>query len=379
VKVLFNCTTNVVGGGSKNASIFIRHAIHDDRFNFQFAISAKVKSILESWNIDTSGMELFQNNPARRMEERNRLRRYEQEFAPDIVYTMAGPAYVRFRATHLMGISNPHITHGNLDSFAFAGFPIGTLKALLSTLYKMVHARRADKFIFQTEVSRRGFCKRLKVARDRTYLVPNAVDDELAKTALTSLNPSKHSTSSKRTKVIFCPAAPYPHKALSTIPYIAIEMKRLDCPDFLFLLTIPKGSDIFLEIKNVLASSDASDNVSTIGEFNYSNARKHYSDADVVFVPSILETFSATYLEAFVYRKPLVVAKKQFARDICEDAAEYVDPLDFKSTAEIFSILLFGDDVCRKLIEKGSERLASFVDQRERYEMIAQILLSHSE
>ena len=41
----------------------------------------------------------------------------EKEFNPDIVYTMGGPSYFLFKSYHVMGISDPYITHAKILNF----------------------------------------------------------------------------------------------------------------------------------------------------------------------------------------------------------------------------------------------------------------------
>ena len=64
---------------------------------------------------------------------------------------------------------------------------------------------------------------------------------------------------------------------------------------------------------------EVEDLVKNIGPYHYSEISSHYAQADIVFVPSLLETFSATYLEAMVANKPLVVAQKDFAKEVCKN------------------------------------------------------------
>ena len=58
------------------------------------------------------------------------------------------------------------------------------------------------------------------------------------------------------------------------------------------------------------------------------NCPKLYNQADAMFLPTLLETFSASYPEAMKMERPILTSDLDFAKDICGDAALYFNPLD---------------------------------------------------
>ena len=52
-------------------------------------------------------------------------------------------------------------------------------------------------------------------------------------------------------------------------------------------------------------------------------------------MPSLLETFSTSYLEAIAASRMIIVPKKGFAREVCQDAAIYFDENDISSLFNI--------------------------------------------
>ena len=119
-RVLFNCTTNVVGGGAKNAFLFILSALEESSFHWNFAVSQAVTNLLEKKGVTLDeSFHLFETSPAKNVRDRERLRSIAINNECDIVYTMAGPAYVDFQMIHVQGISNAYITHADAEAFAF--------------------------------------------------------------------------------------------------------------------------------------------------------------------------------------------------------------------------------------------------------------------
>lgn len=374
MNVLFNCSTNVVGGGAKNAAIFIRHALNRPQERFSFALSGQVKSILDSWHIESDELHLFDASPARCPRARKRLSSLARDLGVDMVYTMAGPAYTSFDATHVMGISNPFITHADRQAVFLGATPVKMFLRILQISYQMGHARRADAWIFQTKEARDGFCRRLRVGRERTVVVPNAIDGDFASyfdsRPVEAINPANSEVN------IFCPGLPYLHKALQLVPAIAAEVQAVlrGSVGCRFVLTIDENTDLWGNIHKECVQLGVENIVTTIGSYRYSDAPAAYEKADVVFIPSILETFSASYLEAFAAKIPLVAADKGFARDICGDAAVYVDPFDAPGAASELVRLIRDGDRQLDLIKKGLDVVETYGDQESRFGKILKTL-----
>ncbi len=373
MKILFNCTTNIVGGGVKNSAIFIKYALKDKRFQYIFAVSPQVKDILDKWNVNTDQMYLFDISPARDKNQRNRLKKLSKDLKADMVFTMAGPAYIDFDILHVMGMSNPYVSHVDLQGLRIGNSPFAIMKNILLTSYQSYYARKADFFIFQTNAARNGFCKRLFIDKSRTEVIVNSIGNEF----LDYFRNQPFKNMDINSKIsIFCPAAAYKHKALHLIPSIANKMreKTQGKYEFEFILTIDKDLSYWLEIENITKKLNVKKYIKTIGLFNYTEAPKLYEKSDLVFVPSILETFSASYLEAFVAKKPLIVADKGFARDICKDGAIYIDPFDPSATAEIINDLIMNVKKQEDIVEKGNKVVKLYGDQKNRYENIVNYL-----
>jgi len=373
MKLLFNCTTNNVGGGVKNSAMFIKYALQDKINTYFFAISPQVKDILDKWNIQINNSYLFEKSPAKNQNIRKQLIKLANELDIDLVFTMAGPAYVKFKQIHVLGISNPYITHTD-----FQGLTIGkNIKYIFITslllLYQAFYSRKADFWIFQTKESRNGYIKRYFVSKNNTFVVSNSIGTEFLDYYKDKpiVLPNKNTTIN-----IFCPAAGYLHKGLHLIPLIAKELNFIakETYNFKFILTIDKKSDLWLNIYEKSKKYLIEDKIENIGPYNYTTVMHYFDSANIVFVPSILETFTASYLEAFASKRLLFVADKKFAKDICQDAAVYIDPFDAIATAEKINFVINNPNSQKEKIEKGVEILKLYGTQKERFEKIISYL-----
>lgn len=373
MRVLFNCATNVVGGGVKNAAWFIKLALNDNEIFWYFVVSPQVYDVLKDWNV-LNGAELFvfEISPSKSYSARRRLLQLCSDLEIDVVYTMAGPTYVDFKCYHVMGLSDPYITHAGLEAIMYNRSFISVLRLVFAIMYKIYYARMADFWLFQTDYSRNKFISKLYINRSRTKIISNAVGTDFLLT-----NSDTKSNGKGRARVL-CPAASYPHKALVTIPRVAKSFNILyPDVDFVFIVTLPGNSREWKSIEELSRKLDVSQFINNIGVFSPGQAVEIHRNADIVYVPSILETFSGSYLEAISLKMPLIVADRGFAREICEDYAVFVDPFDYEGCAlSIKSILDSDFNLNESQVSARNRILHTYDSQLKRFHDIKKLLLN---
>lgn len=331
MKILFNCSVNVVGGAVQNSANFVKYALLNEVHQFLFVVSYAVKDVLKGWGISDERIYTV-SSPARCGVARRTILSLECEFIPDVVYTMAGPTYVKFKSLHVMGISDPYITHADKLAFRLNRSFNAALSFAIKELLKGIYARySADYFLFQTETSRNGFCKRFGWSNAKTEILQNAVGEDFFSRAVT--NASKEQELYR----IFVPSAYYPHKNLEIIFDICqLFTSYKERGSIIFVTTAPPDSRFALTIEKLHLHGM----VKNHGPYAYNDAHELYATADAVFIPSILETFSTSYLEAIAMAKPLIVADRPFSREVCGKYANYYSHLSaFAAMNAIFEAL----------------------------------------
>lgn len=326
MRILFNCSVNIVGGAVQNAANFIKYAALSSEHDFVFLISKPVKKILQDWgviNIDSYVLD----SPSQSNAARLKALEIEHNFSPDVVYTMAGPTYIRFKSIHIMGISDPYITHADkLSLFLNRSFNDAVTFGFKELVKGMISRLTADHYVFQTETSRKGFSKRYFLKSEKTSILQNAIGEDF-----NSFTPVSNETLAKPCKV-FVPSAYYPHKNLEIIIRICEYLKKEDdLQTFEFITTAPFNC----AFSKAIESKGFSNVIKNVGPYSYSNAYALYEKCHIVFMPSVLETFSTSYLEAIAMGKPLVVADRSFSREVCGNYARYYSPLSVFDAVEV--------------------------------------------
>jgi len=326
-KILFNCTINKKGGAVYNSANYIEASIiNETAFDYFYAVSSEVFSNISTLSIDPKKIVVFESSPSRSIYARRALLDFEAEICPDLVFTMAGPAYVKFSSTHLMGCSNPYIIFASLKDIKFGRNSFDFCLRVLQTLYQAHYSRIADHFLFQTTSSMYEFNKKYR-PKGGNFVIENSI--ALGET----LNSKAHRftrllRSSDSWINILCPFEDYPHKGAHILPSLC-ERFYGESLKVRFILTAHNPLLCTYEEEGETPSlAIAQPHILRVGRVGYKEMSYLYDACDVVFMPSVLEVFSSVCIEALFSRTSLVIADRPFNREIAGNFAKYCEPSD---------------------------------------------------
>ena len=272
----------------------------------------------------------------------------EKKWKPDIVFTTSGPSYWRPKVPHLMGYNLPHYVYPESPYFKML-----TLKRKLwwkgmKVYARYVFKRDADAFVVQTNDVNDRLKKFLN--RSEVYTVYNTINAHFLKyTKVEDKLPIKKSNEFR----LLTLSAWYPHKNLNSIPNVIKALKHTGY-DIKFVVTLPKADF------NKLTGDFDDTTIINVGPIKVEEAPSLYKECDAMFLPTLLECFSASYVEAMKMEKPIITSDMGFAHTICDNAATYADPMDANDIADKIVKLVNSKERQNKLIENGLNRLNAF-------------------
>lgn len=315
-------------------------------------------------------LHVFASSPARDLGSRRKLSRLERSLQPDGVFTFAGPAYVRFSAPHLLGCTNPWVTHPTWQAYRTTAFPHQWMYKVLQAVYSRYWIGRADAWVVQTETARRGLCRRLRIPWEKTAVIPNTCGTVY----LAQPPDTRDATASGKWRML-CFAAPYPHKRLDLIPFVAQALGSLE-PNlaFEFVLTLPAQCAIYRHVMRSARTLGVADRIVNAGPVAVADGPELYKSCNTCLMPTVLETFSATYPEAMAMGVPLVTTDLGFAREVCGDAALYFEPNDVQSAAAQLQLLIRDPARRRHLIAEGKRVLSRLPSPSAQYARYTDLL-----
>lgn len=127
------------------------------------------------------------------------------------------------------------------------------------------------------------------------------------------------------------PASFSSHKNFSIILQVAELIDQRELP-YTIVLTIDrnKSTESYfkkIELKGLLS-------IISVGKQEYMNMPSLYKQCDVMFLPTLLESYGLPYVEAMAYGLPIITSDLDFAHDVCENIALYFNPFDANSILE---------------------------------------------
>lgn len=119
-----------------------------------------------------------------------------------------------------------------------------------------------------------------------------------------------------------------------------------------------------LEIRKIAVEAGLGDRVHLIGQVPNPDMPALYRGAALFVLPSLLETFGHTLVEAMASGVPVVAAKASAIPEICGDGAVYFDPTSEEDAAMAMEGVLSDEALRRQMIERGQKRARSFSWER---------------
>jgi len=126
--------------------------------------------------------------------------------------------------------------------------------------------------------------------------------------------------------------------------------------------------------KEMPIPADIRDSIIYTGKVDVSECPYLYEQCDIMFMPTLMECFTATYPEAMRMGKPIVTTDLEFARGLCGEAACYYSAVDPKAAAEAIYMVATQKEYAARLVENGMKQLLTYDNYEKRAEKLVHIL-----
>lgn len=234
----------------------------------------------------------------------------------DKVVSLGNAAFPAKGRPHLVYIQFPHLVYH--DSPAWKKMDIRSfLRNSLMDQYVAFHMRYATSYAVQTEVMRRRFVARFKLAEKQIYILPNAPVE------LQETHPKPLPTPSQPLKLLFL-SCYYPHKNFESLPRIAALLQQRKIPVRITLTIDPREAEGAAKILDELKGYPS---IQNIGPISLQEIGKAVDGHHGIFLPSLMESFSGVYAEALLHRRHIFTSHYDFATEMLGESAFYFDPL----------------------------------------------------
>ena len=282
-----------------------------------------------------------------------------------ICFTVLGPSYLSLGIPEFTGFANPYVT--NPGPYAFRNHSLFE-KIFHGLIYevKRIYLARAQEFWVETVTAQKGLAKKLNIDEAKIHVVPNTINPLFL--PLTTLPPETP------LKFLYLSAF-YKHKNHFFLIDVARVFKnKYPALKFKFVVSLPPQEHPFSELMRQALEQGLGNHFETVGYLNIKECAQAYADCHVVFHPSLLEVFSATYLEAFAAQRPLVVTDLEFAHEICGPAAIYFNPISPDDAAQSLYKAATDKHLRDKMIAMGLAQLRLYPKTEEKCHRLVQLI-----
>jgi glycosyltransferase involved in cell wall biosynthesis len=366
MRLIVNLTSAYKGGAEQVAISFINECrmIYENEYHILLRENIAGQLKLNQFP-DNFYFYKFTSRPAsslvvyfRTMREFNNL---EKRIKPHCVISTGGHGYWRPDAPLVTGFNIPHYVYP--ESPYFQRIPMK--KRLYWKAKKIIDLYfygRVDALIVQTEDINQRLRAHLKATP--VFTVSNAVNGYFLDPPSNKKKLPSYETGEVRLLLL---ASYYPHKNIEIIRTVIDGLVKRKILNIKFVLTLPE--DIF----NLLFDDSHKKFIFNVGPVQIMECPSLYEECDYMFLPTLLECFSASYVEAMLMAKPILTSDLGFAHTVCDDAAVYFNPVDPNDIIDKIVSLMNAPKLRDVLVENGKKRLSAFSSPNGRAEAFLSI------
>lgn len=281
----------------------------------------------------------------------------------DAVLTVFGPSRWRPKVPHLCGFALSHLVLPESPYWKQLPFKKLLLLKIKLNIIKYSFDKCADNYFTENPFISEGLQKLFP--HKKVFTVTNNANQVFQKPELWDRSIKLQEFDGITMLTV---AANYPHKNLPIIVSVShyLEEKYPDLK-FRFVLTIREQ-----ELPD--ADECVKRHILFLGPVKIEQVPYLYEQSDIMFLPTLLECFSASYAEAMVMKKPILTTDLVFARGLCGDAAFYYDAVSPSALGD--AIVRLSDEPAFRehLVANGLKQLQHFDTFEQRAEKLIKLV-----
>jgi glycosyltransferase involved in cell wall biosynthesis len=345
MKIIINTTNLKLGGALQVAISFIYECIEFRENEYHVFLSPSMVREVEQNIFPANFIFYIFDNPSRFIifdKTSKLLTQVEKKINPDCVFSVFGPTYWKPKSKHVMGFANGLYLYGDLPYMQ----EMKRVEKLRFTLIKIYHhfllKNNADLYVVQTQDMKDRFAKFIDKSKEKISVVASKYHSIFEKEVKNlHLLPEKEESEFWFVTI----SAYYPHKKLDIINDLIkiIKKKKLNIK---FVLTV--SEEIFHS-----KFEFSKEYIINLGPVKLDECPYIYSKADALFLPTLVESFTASYPEAMIMKKPILTSNYTFATSVCKDAALYFDPYKIDDVVEKIIEIHSNKELYKKIVTKG--------------------------
>ena len=280
----------------------------------------------------------------------------------DVVLSIFGPISWMPKCPHLCGFARSHLVLNDSPYFKRMALKPKMRSFFFNRVLAYFFKRGVDAFYTENKYISDKW--QMAAKKQKVYTVTNYYNQVYDQPELWKEKQLPHF----RGITLLCVTANYDHKNLEIAIDTAKNLLRAD-PSFNFRFVFTIDENQYPELPEKLKPHFV-----FTGRVDICECPSLYQQADIMFQPTLLECFTATYPEAMRMEVPIVTTDLEFAHGLCGDAAVYYSPLDAQEAANAIYKVATDNRLKEQLILKGKNQLKTFDTYSQRTEKLISIV-----
>lgn len=375
MKVLINTisTKKHAGGAFQIAQNFILRSLEDTDVDWYYITSQDVDDAVgyKFQHIRGNRYFVFPTQPDFKGSYRRVKREVtelEARIKPDVVYSITAPSYFSFKAIEVMRFTNPWVTHPNKYSWSMYDCKHKIKQWLYCQNQKRL-MKSAYAFITQTETTKKGIMRITGKPSERVCVVNNVLPGVFKNMDSTPIKEDDWIN-------VACVGNPVPHKNFDILPKVIKELYNMGINNVRFHTTIPCDSPMIDKVIKPLEKNGFQYRIINHGRITQTELGEMYRRCQLCFLPTLLEVFSASTVEAMYYGLPIVATDFDFNKEVLGDSSLYYEPKNAKDAAILFAKLISDECLQEECKKKMKKQLIKFNDYDAHFNAIKDFVMN---
>jgi len=247
-----------------------------------------------------------------------------------------------------------------LFHFPYAIYPeskiwkkLGLKSLIVHKLMVLLFAKRikySEYFLAQTQTAKKRLMKYYHLNADKIFIAPNAISLNNFKGEIVPDDYIRNMTFVENTYKCLCLSVYYVHKNIEVLIDVAELIKKNNEKIQIFLTITEKDNPNVKQILNTIKAKRLESILVNLGRVPMEKIGYLYSRIDALLLPTILESFTGTYVESMFFKKKILTSDMDFAREICKNNTWFFDPED-------------PEDILNKIVESKNSNFTKAADQ----------------
>lgn len=367
MKIFLDCSLLSIGGGIQVGLSIIQNIVNDSSIETIVVCTPQIDAQLDQVvKQKLKAYHVVQTVPFyKKREQGTYLCQLEAQYQPDLVFTVFGPSYWRSKAKNVQGFALGKMLYPEIRKL-YPSQLSRFKESLFDWIKQKFFFKNVDNFLVETEVVKARLADRFNISPKNIYVISNTYSPAFEQRLKER---KKHIFADQSQITVFVPASFYVHKNLLILPKVLAELKKLNDKKVILKFTVPVNSSGWQEISKVAAEYGVLDQITTVGHVPNHLICDEYLTSNFVICPSLVESSTAVFPESFISERPLLVSDRDFARNLCEDAAVYFDPLDAVDIARKIDTLMLDQQLQNRLLNSAIRVLhKNYLSPTEKWE-----------